>query len=76
MSPYLSSADDAHTATGSRLRAVTLVADLHVMSISDLFADYAAAVARGDRARVATIRLAADPDLLAELDGFNEPAAA
>jgi hypothetical protein len=46
------------------------------MDISDLFADYAAAIARRDRARVAEIRLAADPDLLDQLDGFNEPAAA
>ncbi|MBZ6207499.1 hypothetical protein ACH4NO_18205 [Streptomyces olivaceus] len=75
MSPYLFSADHA-AADGGAARASMTVADASVMSISDLFADYAAAVARGDRARVATIRLAADPDLLAELDGFNEPAAA
>ncbi|MFE0974312.1 hypothetical protein [Streptomyces rochei] len=76
MSPFLSSADHAHTDLGRRLRAATLVADLQVMSISDLFADYAAAVARGDRARVAAIRLAGGETLRAELDGFNYPAAA
>src|SRR5690606_17130976 len=57
-------------------RATTLIADVSVLSISDLFAAYASAVARGDRARVAEIRLGADPQLLAELDAFNYPAAA
>ncbi|CAL9368555.1 hypothetical protein [Streptomyces sp. enrichment culture] len=75
MSPYLFSADHA-AADGGVARASMSVADASILSVSDLFADYAAAVARGDRARVATIRLAADPDLLAELDGFDEPAAA
>ena len=46
------------------------------LSISDLFAVYAAAVARGDRVAVARIRLAAGPELLAELDGFDYKAAA
>jgi hypothetical protein len=76
MSPFLFSADHAATELGRHARATTSVADASVLSISDLFADYAAAVARGDRARVAEIRLAVSPDLLAELDGFNEPAAA
>ena len=76
MSPFLFSADHAHTDLGRRARAVTLVADASVLSISDLFADYAAAMSRGDRARVAEIRLAADPELAAELDGFDYPAAA
>ncbi|MBL3664487.1 hypothetical protein JL475_00305 [Streptomyces sp. M2CJ-2] len=76
MSPYLFSADHAHTDLGQHVRATTLVSALQVLSISDLFADYAAAIARGDRVRVAELRLAADPQLLAELDGFNEPAAA
>ncbi|MFL4904851.1 hypothetical protein ACJ6WF_17090 [Streptomyces sp. MMS24-I2-30] len=75
MSPYLFSADLGATELGRRARAATLVADVNVLSISDLFADYAAAVASGDRARVAEIRLAADPGLLAELDGFDYPAA-
>ena len=73
MSPYLFSADHAHSELGRKAREVALVPT--ALSISDLFADYAAAVARGDRARVAEIRLAADPQLLAELDGFNYPAA-
>ena len=46
------------------------------LSISDLFAVYAAAVARGDKAAVAKIRLAAGPQLVAELDGFDYKAAA
>jgi ABC-type uncharacterized transport system YnjBCD ATPase subunit len=71
MPPYLFSVDHAHTDLGQ-----TPVSALQMLSISDLFAEYAAAVARGDRARVAEIRLAADPQLLDELDGFYEPAAA
>ncbi|EFE65803.1 predicted protein [Streptomyces viridosporus ATCC 14672] len=76
MSPYLFSADHARTVLVREDRAATLVSAIQVLSITDLFAEYAAAVSRGDRARVAEIRLAADPELLAELDGFNEPAAA
>ncbi|MFD4547247.1 hypothetical protein [Streptomyces sp. NPDC058466] len=76
MSPYLFSADYAATELGRKARAATTVAEASVLSISDLFAVYAAAVARGDRARVAEIRLAADPELLAELDGFDYLAAA
>ncbi len=69
MSPYLFSADHA-TLTGGAERALTLVPT--VLSISDLFAEYAAA----GRARRAEIRLAADPELQAQLDGFDYPAAA
>ncbi|NUS89391.1 MAG: hypothetical protein HOY75_43500 [Streptomyces sp.] len=69
MSPYLFSADHA-TVTGGADRALTLVPT--ALSISDLFAEYAAA----SPARLAEIRLAADPGLLAELDGFDYPAAA
>jgi ABC-type uncharacterized transport system YnjBCD ATPase subunit len=76
MSPFLFSADYAVTELGRKARANTTVAEVSVLSISDLFAVYAAAVARGDRARVAEIRLAADPELLAELDGFDYLAAA
>lgn len=71
MSPFLFDADLAATELGRQARAVTLVGALS-MSISDLFAEYAAA----GRARRAEIRLAADPQLLAELDGFDYPAAA
>lgn len=71
MSPYLFSADLAHTDLGRRARANTTVAEASVLSISDLFAAYGAAVASGDRGRVTAIRLAADPELLDELDGFN-----
>lgn len=69
MSPYLFSADHA-TLTGGTDRALALVPT--ALSISDLFAEYAAA----SKARRAEIRLAADPELLAELDGFDYPAAA
>ena len=71
MSPFLSDADHA-TLTGGSERALTLVPTVTSLSISDLFAEYAAA----GRARRAQIRLAADPELLAELDGFDYPAAA
>ncbi|MFK4869006.1 hypothetical protein ACI3K4_27710 [Streptomyces sp. CSMPJR101] len=71
MSPFLFSADHAVTELGRKARATTTVAEASVLSITDLFAEYAAA----SRARRAEIRLAADPQLLAELDGFNYPAA-
>ena len=69
MSPFLLSADHA-TLTGGADRALVLVPT--ALSISDLFAEYAAA----SRARRAEIRLAADPELQAQLDGFDYPAAA
>ncbi|WP_020135080.1 hypothetical protein [Streptomyces sp. 351MFTsu5.1] len=69
MSPYLFSADHA-TLTGGAERARVFVPT--ALSISDLFAEYAAA----SRARRAEIRLAADPELQAQLDGFDYPAAA
>lgn len=70
MSPFLFSADHA-TLTGGVDRALVLVPT--ALSISDLFAEYAAA----GRVRRAEIRLAADPDLLAELESFDAyPAAA
>lgn len=71
MSPYLFDADLGATEFGQKARAVALVSQAP-LSISDLFAEYAAA----GRARRAEIRLAADPELVAELDGFDYPAAA
>jgi hypothetical protein len=70
MSPYLFSGDFGATVEGREARALALAPT--ALSISDLFAEYAAA----SRARRAEIRLAADPELLAELDGFDYPAAA
>ncbi|MET9909718.1 hypothetical protein ABZZ74_23435 [Streptomyces sp. NPDC006476] len=72
MSPFLFSADFAASEVGRRARAAVTVAEASVLSISDLFAEYAAA----GRARRAEIRLAADPELQAQLDGFDYPAAA
>lgn len=69
MSPFLFSADHA-TLTGGADRALTLVPT--ALSISDLFAEYAAA----GKARRAEIRLAADAELLDELNGFDYLAAA
>jgi hypothetical protein len=70
MSPFLFSGDFGATAEGREARALALVPT--ALSISDLFAEYAAA----SRARRAEIRLAADPELQAQLDGFDYPAAA
>lgn len=72
MSPFLFDADLAATDLGRKARAMTPVSALPVLSISDLFAEYAAA----DRRRRGEIRLGADPGLLAELDGFDSLAAA
>ena len=70
MSPFLFDADLGVTELGRKARAATLIPTAH--SISDLFAEYAAA----GRARRAENRLAADPELQAQLDGFDYPAAA
>ena len=72
MSPFLFDADLATTDLGRHARATTLVGALPALSISDLFAEYASA----DRVRRAEIRLAADPDLREQFDGFDYPAAA
>ncbi|MGW1744545.1 hypothetical protein ACWCRD_02785 [Streptomyces sp. NPDC002092] len=69
MSPYLFDADLGATELGRKARAAAMVQP--PLSISDLFAEYAAA----GRARRAEIRLAADPELQAQLDGFDYPAA-
>jgi hypothetical protein len=71
MSPLLFDADLGATELGRKARAATPVPQ-SPLSITDLFAEYAAA----GRARRAEIRLAADPELQAQLDGFDYPAAA
>jgi hypothetical protein len=76
MSPYLFSGDLGVTELGRKARATTTVAEAMVLSITDLFGEYAAARAAGDTARMTLIRLFADPELLAEFDGFDYPAAA
>lgn len=79
MSPYLFSADHAHTDLGERFRTSITVAEALTMSISELFSEYADAIRSGDPARMAAVREYAaglDGDLLAELDGFDYPAAA
>jgi len=70
MSPFLFDADLGATELGRQARATTLVPT--ALSITDLFAEYAAA----SPGRRAEIRLAADPELQAQLDGFDYPAAA
>lgn len=76
MSPFLFSADFGATDIGIRARAATTVAEAAVLSISDLFGEYAKARELGDLAGMRQIRLVADLELLAELDGFDYPAAA
>ncbi|MDT0608836.1 hypothetical protein [Streptomyces lancefieldiae] len=79
MSPFLFSADYAHTDLGQRFRAAVTVAEALTMSISAVFAEYAEARRSGDPARMAAVREYAaglDATLLAELDGFDYPAAA
>ena len=76
MSPYLFSADLAATDLGRRARATTTVAEATVLSITDLFTAFAEARKGGDLDRMRQIRQDADPELLAELDGFDYPAAA
>lgn len=76
MSPYLFSADYAVTAIGRQARANTTVVEASVLSISDLFGEYARARAAGDLSLMRQIRRLTDGQLLAELDGFDYPAAA
>jgi hypothetical protein len=76
MSTFLSDADLAVTELGRRARAVASVADATVASIFDEFAE-ARAAGRHDVMNLIRDRAYAfDPDLLAELDGFDYPAAA
>ncbi|MFD7465100.1 hypothetical protein [Streptomyces tendae] len=79
MSPFLISADLGSTEIGLKARTITSVADALTLSIADLFAEYADARQSGDSARMAAVRDYAaglDADLVAELDGFDYPAAA
>jgi hypothetical protein len=79
MSPYLFSADLGRTEIGLKARTITTVAEALTLSIADLFAEYADARQSGDPARMAAVREYAagmDDSLLAELDGFDYPAAA
>jgi hypothetical protein len=76
MSPYLFSADLGATELGRKARANTTVAEATVLSITDLFGEYAKARGSGDLALMRQIRQDADEQLLDELDGFDYPAAA
>lgn len=79
MSPFLFSADHGRTDLGERLRAEVTVTEALTMSVSEVFAEYADALRSGDPARIAAVRDYAaglDPELGAELDGFDYPAAA
>ena len=76
MSPYLFSGDFGATTLGRKVRASMTVAEASVLSITDLFGEYARARGSGDLRLMREIREHAGPDLLAELDGFDYPAAA
>ena len=79
MSPFLFSADHSAFELGQRFRAAVTVAEALTMSLSELFAEYAEARRSGDPARMAAVRdyaASLDAGLLAELDGFDYPAAA
>jgi hypothetical protein len=80
MSPYvLSDADVAVTELGAKRRAGITVAEATEDHIADLFAEFAEALRDGDFGRMQLIRdhaSAIDPGLVAELDGFDYPAAA
>lgn len=76
MSPYLISADLGATELGRKARANTTVTEATVLSISDLFGEYAKARAAGDLARMRQIRQVVNPELADELAGFDYPAAA
>lgn len=79
MSPFLFSADLGATEIGLKARTITTVAEALAMSITNLFAEYADARRVGDTVRMKAIRDHAariDASLLAELDGFDYPAAA
>lgn len=77
MSPFvLSDADLARTELGARRRASVTVSDAYAAAIID---DYLAARAGGSGELMQLIRdhaYAIDPELVAELDGFDYPAAA
>jgi hypothetical protein len=80
MPPYvLSDADVAATELGAKRRAGITVAEATENHIADLFAEFAEARAAGRFDRMGEIRDHAstiDPSLVAELDGFDYPAAA
>lgn len=80
MSPYLiSDADLAATPLGAKRRERTTVGEATELHIASLFADFATARAQGRHDLMALIRdhaYAIDPELVAELDGFDYPAAA
>jgi hypothetical protein len=80
MSPFvLSDADLAVTELGGKRRASITVGEAVEGYIADLFAEFAEARAAGRADVMGLIRdhaFAIDPALVAELDGFDYPAAA
>ncbi|MFJ9101328.1 hypothetical protein ACIRJM_23005 [Streptomyces sp. NPDC102405] len=79
MSPFIFDADLATTELGTLRRRSMTVSDANDDHIVGLFAEYRDALAADDSGLVNLIRdhaYAIDPSLLAELDGFDYPAAA
>ena len=79
MPPFLFSADHGATDLGERFRSAITVDEALTLSISEVFAEYAEARRSGDPDRMAAVRTYAaslDDALVAELDGFDYPAAA
>lgn len=79
MSPFLFSADLAATDLGRFARTSTTVADANDAYAAQLIDEYRVARAAGNSEQMNLIRdhaFAIDPELLAELDGFDYPAAA
>ncbi|MFZ3592293.1 hypothetical protein [Streptomyces sp. BH104] len=78
MSPFLFDADLGATALGRKARALVSVADAGDSYAAQLIAEFLAARANGQLDLMQLIRdhaEAVDPDLVAELDGFDYPAA-
>ena len=80
MSPFvLSDADLAVTELGAKRRASFTVGEVSDAYAASLIDDYLTARADGNGEQMSLIRdhaFAVDPELLAELDGFDYPAAA
>jgi hypothetical protein len=79
MSPFLFDADLGVTDMGRKARALVSVADVGDSYAAQLISEFLAARANGQLGLMQLIRehaAAVDPDLVAELDGFDYPAAA
>jgi hypothetical protein len=79
MSPFISSADLAVTDLGRHVRSTTTVGDAMADTAAALIVEFARARQNGRTDLMALVRdhaEAVDPELLAELAGFDYPATA